>query len=88
MNTTHLKEIDLISHLEILDKNIQYNQMSDYEKQKIHDFCNNFLNKNKSTNSNTKINMSISDEEMIKFMIVGWFIYCLLLKDELRYKYL
>ena len=91
MNTNHLKEIDLISHLEILNRNIEYDQMSDYEKQKIHDFCYNFLNKNKSplTISHPKMNnMSISDEEMIKFMIVGWFIYCLLLKEETRYKYI
>ena len=67
---------ELISFLKSTLSDLETNRISDQERQTLSEFY--LLCKFKTDYASMK--EEISEEDMVKFLVLGWYIYCVLLK--------
>lgn len=76
MNT---KDQELIQFLRNIANSIENDDIEPQDKQRIGEFFMEYKFKNTLVDINSS---DIEEKDMIKFLVLGWYIYCVLLKNK------
>jgi len=73
------KDQELILFLRDIANSIENNDINPDDKQRVGEFFMQYKFKNMINDINST---DIEEKDMIKFLVLGWYIYCVMLKDK------
>jgi hypothetical protein len=73
------KDQELIVFLRDIANSIEDDSIEPYDKQRVGEFYMQYKFKNMINDINSS---DIDEKDMIKFLVLGWYIYCVVLKNK------